>query len=114
MPGRAVLFLSHGDPVALRLAASCALTAAAAGDRVDVFAFGPAVATLAEARGEPDHPAAPLFQARASGALRLYACSASVVEERLDLARAEAAFDAVVGWPTVVEWTRGVVERFFF
>jgi len=114
VPGRAALFLSHADPVALRLCASCALTAAAAGDRVDLFAFGPAVTALASAGDDPDHPASPLFRARRAGELRLFACSASVVEERLDSAEAERAFDAVVGWPTVLEWTRGVIERFFF
>jgi len=114
VPGRAALFLSHADPVALRLCAACALTAAAAGDRVDLFAFGPAVTALAAGRDEPDHPAAALFRARQAGELRLLACSASVVEERLDPAEAERAFDAVVGWPTVLEWTRGVVDRFFF
>jgi hypothetical protein len=48
------------------------------------------------------------------GEVRLFACSASVAEERVDPARAERAFDAVVGWPTVLEWSRGVVDRFFF
>jgi uncharacterized protein (DUF58 family) len=112
---RVVVFLSHADETALRLAGSCALTAAAAGDRVDVYLFGPAVRALVESHeGEPDDPAARLHDARRSGTCRLVACSASVVEERVPLADAERALDAVVGWPTVLEWSRGVVDRFSF
>jgi hypothetical protein len=54
-----------------------------------------------------------LAQARGSGC-RLIACSASVVAEKVALADAERALDAVVGWPTILEWSRGVVDRFFF
>ncbi|HSM91263.1 MAG TPA: DsrE family protein [Anaeromyxobacteraceae bacterium] len=115
--GRAVVFLSHADAGALRLAASCALTAAAMGDRVDVFLFGPAVRAVVEAAldGDPadDDEAAMLARARAPGC-RLIACSAGVVAEKIDLGDAERALDAVVGWPTILEWSRGVVDRFFF
>jgi predicted peroxiredoxin len=117
-PARTVVFLSHADPGALRLAASCALTAAAMGDRVDVFLFGPAVRAVVEAAlegppGDGDDEVALLAQARGSGC-RLVACSASVVAEKLHLADAERALDAIVGWPTILEWSRGVVDRFFF
>jgi uncharacterized protein (DUF58 family) len=112
---RVVVFLYHGDETALRLAGSCALAAVALGDRVDVFLFGGAVRALVEAYGgEPDDPAALLHQARKAGACRLIACSASVVAEKVPLPDAERALDAVVGWPTVLEWSRGVVDRFFF
>jgi hypothetical protein len=36
------------------------------------------------------------------------------VEARVDAEAADAALDAIVGWPTVMEWSRGVVDRFFF
>ncbi|WP_242341611.1 MULTISPECIES: DsrE family protein [unclassified Anaeromyxobacter] len=116
MPDRRVaVFLSHADPGALRLAGSCALAAASMGDRVDVYLFGQAVpAVVAAHDAEPDEPGALLHQARAAGACRLVACSASVVEEKVPLDAAEQALDAVVGWPTVIEWSRGVVDRFFF
>jgi uncharacterized protein (DUF58 family) len=113
MSRRVTVFLSHDDAVALRLAGSCALAAASMGDRVDVFVFGPALPAIVQAAGEPDHPAALVLEARAAGC-RVLACSASVVEERVELDEANRAFDAVVGWPTVVEWSRGVVDRFFF
>jgi hypothetical protein len=116
MPDRRVaVFLSHADDAALRLAGSCALAAAASGTQVDVYLFGPAVRALVEAHGgEPDEPGARLHEARAVGRCRLVACSASVVEEKVPLAAAERALDAVVGWPTILEWSRGVTERFSF
>ncbi len=114
MPSRLAIFLSHADDTALRLAGACALTGASMGDRVDVFVFGPAVPALVEAGDEPDHPAASLLRAREGGDVRLLACSASVVEQKVTPEGAERTFDAVVGWPTVIEWSRGVVDRFFF
>jgi hypothetical protein len=112
---RVVVFVTRGDEVSLRLAGSCALAASAAGDRVDVYLFGRAVPAVVAALGaEPDEPGALLHDARRAGACRLVACSASVVAERVDLAAAEHALDAVVGWPTVLEWSRGVVDRFSF
>lgn len=115
MPDRRVaVFLSRGDDTALRLAGSCALAAAAAGDRVDVYLFGGAVRPVVEAlEAEPDEAGARLHEARRLGC-RLVACSASVVEEKVPLEDAERALDAVVGWPTVLEWSRGVVDRFHF
>jgi hypothetical protein len=114
MPGRAVLFVTRADATSLRLAGSCALSAAALDARVDVFLFGPAVRAVVEAQGDPDHEAALLLRARADSGCRLLACSASLLEEGVEPGRAEAVVDAVVGWPTVVEWSRGVVDRFFF
>lgn len=112
---RVVVFLSHADDTALRLAGSCALAAAAMGGRVDVYLFGSAVRAVVEAHGElPDEAGARLHEARAAGRCRLIACSASVVEEKVPLEEAERALDGVVGWPTILEWSRGVTERFFF
>lgn len=113
MPGRVAIFLSHSDDDALRLAGSCALAAIAMESRVDVFVFGPAVPALLAAEGDPDHAGTRLLAARAAGC-RLLACSASVVEEKVDPAEAAAGYDAVVGWPTVHDWSGGVVDRFFF
>ena len=115
MADRVVLFLTHADAVALRLAGSCAMAAVSTGQRVDVFLFGPAVPAVVEAHGDPEHPGSLLHQARASGgSCRLLACSAGLVSGKVEPGRAEAALDAVVGWPTVLEWSRGVIDRFFF
>lgn len=114
VPGRVAIFLSHADETALRLAGSCAATAAALGDRVDVFLFGPALTAIRDAMLEDEHAGTLLVQSRELGTVRLVACSASLVEARMDPAEAERTFDAVVGWPTIVEWSRGVVDRFSF
>jgi predicted peroxiredoxin len=112
---RTIVFLSHADEASVRLAGSCALTAAAMGGRVDVFLLGEAVRAVVEAAGERDEgPARALFQARGAGNCRLLACSAGLVESGIDPAAAQEALDAVVGWPTILEWTRGVPDRFFF
>ena len=113
---RVVVFLSHADASSLRLAGSCALAAAALGDRVDVYLFGPAVPAVVAAAGEgdPDDPASlHAEQARGAGC-RLVACSARVVEQKVSLDDAGRALDAVVGWPTILEWSSGVVDRYFF
>ncbi len=114
MAGRAVVFVTRADATALRLAGSCALAAVAMGDRVDVFLFGAAVRATLEAAGDPEAGASLLWQARGSGQCRLLACSASVVAEKVEPGAAERALDAIVGWPTVIEWSRDVVDRFFF
>ncbi len=114
MAERVILFVSHSDADALRLAGSCALAASSMEQRVDVFLFGPAVAALVESDGDPEHPGALLHRAKGMGTCRLLGCSAGLVEHRVDPARAQAALDAVIGWPTVMEWSRGVVDRFFF
>ncbi len=114
MTDRTVLFVSSAAPHALRSAGSCALAAVAMEHRVDVFLTGPAVgAVVAGHDGDADEPTALLHQARAAGA-RLIACSASVVEQRVALHAAESALDAVVGWPTILEWSKGVTDRFSF
>ncbi|HTP50164.1 MAG TPA: DsrE family protein [Anaeromyxobacteraceae bacterium] len=114
MQRRTAVFLARADETALRLAGSCALAAVAMGDRVDVFLFGDAVRAFLGEGEDPGGAARPLAEARSSGACRIFACSQSTVEARVDLERAEAALDAVVGWPTILEWTRGVPDRFFF
>jgi uncharacterized protein (DUF58 family) len=111
---RVVIFLSHADETALRLAGSAALASTSMGDRVDVFLFGPAVPAVVAAREEGEGAAGLLQQARSAGLCRLIACSASLVEERVDPSAADQSLDAVVGWPTVIEWSRGVVDRFYF
>ena len=123
---RTLVFLTRPDGTAVRMAGSCALAAAAMGDRVDVFLLGEAVRAVVEAAGEQagagsgervvetDDAAVALFQARSAGTCRIFACSQGVVESGLDPAAAQAVLDAVVGWPTILEWTRGVADRFFF
>jgi predicted peroxiredoxin len=111
---RTLVFLSHPDEAALRMAGSCALAAAAMGDRVDVFLLGAAIRAVVEGAGEPDEPSRALFQARQAGTCRIFACSQGLVESGLPPTMAQEVLDAVVGWPTILEWSRGVSDRFFF
>jgi sulfur relay (sulfurtransferase) DsrF/TusC family protein len=111
---RTLVFLTRPDGAAVRMAGSCALAAAALGGRVDVFLLGEAVRAVVEGAGDPDEAAAALFQSRQAGACRIFACSQGLVESGLDPAAAQQVLDAVVGWPTILEWTRGVADRFFF
>jgi predicted peroxiredoxin len=111
---RVALFVARADDGALRLAGSCALAASAMDRRVDVFLLDEAVRAVVEAHSDPDAPGHRLHQARAAGNCRIFACSESLVGSGIDPAQAETALDAVVGWPTILEWTRGVVDRHFF
>ena len=108
------MFLSHPDDAALRMAGSCALAAAAMGDRVDVFLLGAAVRAVVEGAGEPDEPSRALFQARQAGTCRNLSPARRVRGVGLPPAAAQEVLDAVVGWPTILEWSRGVSDRFFF
>jgi predicted peroxiredoxin len=111
---RVVVFLSRGDDAAVRLAGSCALASVAMGRRVDVFLLGDGVRAVLDARDEPDAPGHRIHQARAGGACRLFACSESLLGAGVEPRDAEGALDAVVGWPTILEWTRGVADRHSF
>jgi sulfur relay (sulfurtransferase) DsrF/TusC family protein len=111
---RVAVFLSRGDDAAVGLAGSCALAGVAMGRRVDVFLLGDGVRAVLDARDEPDAPGHRLHRARAAGACRLFACSESLVGAGLSPQDAEGALDAVVGWPTILEWTRGVADRHSF
>jgi len=112
MERRIAVFLSRATDEAVRLAGSCALTAVSMGDRVDVYLLGEAVRAVVEGADE-EGAAKSLLSARGAGA-HLFACSQSTVEAKLGRGQAEAVLDAVVGWPTILEWTRGVADRFFF
>jgi predicted peroxiredoxin len=115
MERRVAVFLTRSDPTALRLAGSCALAAAAMGAQVQVFLLGDAVRAVVEAAGDdPDVPGGALHRARETGSCQLLACSQSVVESGLDPGAVQDVLDAVVGWATILEWTRGVADRFSF
>jgi len=115
MERRVAVFLTRGEAPAVRMAGSCALAAAALGARVQVFLLGDAVRAAVEGAGDdPDAPGAALHRAREAGACQLVACSQGVVESGLDPGAVQDVLDAVVGWATILEWSRGVEERFSF
>jgi predicted peroxiredoxin len=113
-----LLILAHGGSWDRRFqATSLAASVAAAGGRAEVALFFAALDAWARDRWDeldPDPPlAAAAIQAaafpplssllgpgRESGAIRLYACSASAGLLGLDPAEVQARVDALAGWPT--------------
>jgi len=113
-----LLILAHGAEWDRRYQVSAlASTAAAAGDRVDLALFFGALDAWARGGWDRLDPAPPvdpnrlvgldfpplshlLDTARASGQLRLYACSASARILGLDPCELQSKVDAVCGWQT--------------
>jgi predicted peroxiredoxin len=100
--------------------AALAASAAALGDRVEIALFTSALSHWVEEtwdRLDPSPPltakrveevgfpslAAMLDQARETGNLRLYGCSAAARLLGLDLAKVQERVDAVVGWQTFTQ-----------
>jgi peroxiredoxin family protein len=129
---RVAVFLHSGDYDRMHQGLSAAAAAAASGRPVDVFFFWWALERLAQGRlGEPEfspprEDVADRFEQRqvptlsdllahlrASGHGTLYACSGSLPLLGLDLARAQAVVDQVVGWSRILQITAGVVDRFY-
>ncbi|HEX4951823.1 MAG TPA: hypothetical protein VF017_00295 [Thermoanaerobaculia bacterium] len=99
---------------------SLAASAAAAGQRVEIALFFAALASWVEERWDDLDPASPLTRARLiaaqapslaamltpgreAGAIRLFACSASVRYLGLDAARVQAQVDAILGWQSFAD-----------
>ncbi|MGD2113999.1 MAG: DsrE family protein [Acidobacteriota bacterium] len=94
-----------------------AASAASVGDRVEIALFNAALASWVEGAWDHLDPAPPLAasrieeagfpplsemldQARETGDLRLFGCSAAARLLGLDLAQVQRRVDAVVGWQT--------------
>jgi len=113
-----LLILAHGGSWEMRFqVSSLAASAAASGARVDVALFFGALDAWVGGRWDDLDPSPPLAAARleslampplssmlepgrADGSIHLYACSASTRLLGLDLARVQAAVDAILGWQT--------------
>jgi len=128
---RVAIFLHSGEYDRLHQGCSIAATASAMGRPVDVFFFWYALEALVQGKlGEPRFPGrediaerfesgqfptaqALLDAAKATGKCTTYACTASssLVGTRPD--RIAELVDHHVGWASILEVTRGVVERFY-
>jgi predicted peroxiredoxin len=113
-----LLILAHAETWECRFQVSAlAASSAAVGQKVELALFFAALASWVEGRWDALDPAPPLTaerlvevqapsltamleDARATGHLRLYACSASMHFLALDPARVQARVDAVLGWQT--------------
>jgi predicted peroxiredoxin len=110
-----ILLLRDGNESALNDAAAMAAAAVSLGIDVILVWFGAALETLVSGRieelGEEEAGAGRLLRdARETGRLRSFACSASAVQAGADAVRARV--DEVIGWPSVVSLIRSAERAF--
>ena len=128
---RVAVFLHSADADRLHQGCAIAASASAAGRPVDLYFFWFALEALASgklaessfpgrddvaARFERfDYPSAQalLDAARATGRCTLYACTASSGLVGLAPDRVASLVDHHVGWATILEASRGVIDRFY-
>jgi predicted peroxiredoxin len=98
-----------------------AMTAAAVSLGIDVTLiwFDAALEALVSGRlseGEADAGNAGrlLREAREAGSVRLLACSASIVNRRVDRDRISRCVDGIVGWPTAISLIRSAERSFIW
>jgi predicted peroxiredoxin len=98
---------------------AAAMTAAAVSLGIDVTLiwFDSALEALVSGRlseepGESGAAGRLLREARETGSVRFLACSASMVNRRLDRQALSASVDELVGWPTAVSLIRSAERSF--
>ncbi len=119
-----LLILAHGGTWDLRFQiSSLAASAAAAGEGVEIALFFGALDAWVRGRWDQIDPAPPvtaeriealdlpplsemLTEGRESGAIRLYACSASLRFLDLTTAEAQPRVDAILGWQSFAKKIR--------
>jgi len=118
-----LIILAHGGSWDMRFqVSSLAASAAAAGEEVEIALFFGALDSWVAERWDALDPAPPvaaerlealgmaplstlLAPGREAGRIRVYACSASSRILGLEMARVQAAVDAVLGWQTLSRMT---------
>ena len=135
MGSRVAIFLHAGEYDRMHEALSVAAAAASSGRGVDVyftwFALERLLAGALDAPGPDDFgdrddlresfaekgfPSLRqlLDSARATGNVRLVACTGSLAIIGSNLERAREKVDELVGWGTILDRTLGVTDRFFY
>lgn len=128
--GPLVLFVTRGDYEAMHLALSAALAAVSLGRKVELYFFWFALERLARGRMvEADLRAdvadamerrqVPSLQAlyqevRKSGLSSAFACSGSLAALGLLPTEVEPHVDALIGWTSILQRTRGASDRLTF
>jgi peroxiredoxin family protein len=131
MSERLAVFLHSGDYDRVQQGLSIAVSGAAAGRPVDVFffwwaldrlirgdldapSFGPGREEVSEEFTEKGFPTLRqlLASAKATGLVRLHACSGSLAILGKTPLAVEGKVDEVVGWAAILERTAGVTDRF--
>jgi len=131
MDTRLAIFLQSGDYDRVHQGFSIAVTAATTGRQVEVFLFwwalerllrddldapdfGPGREEMAEEFVERGFPTIRqlLEAARASGRVRIFACTGSMAILGFTPPAVQDKVDELVGWSTILDRTAGVVDRF--
>ena len=69
---------------------------------------------LSEDQGEPGGAGGLLREARETGSVRFLACSASMVNRKLDRRALAESVDELVGWPTAISLIRSAERSFIW
>ena len=112
-----VLLLQRGTADSLYEAAAMTASAVTLGLDVTLIWFDAALEALVSGRlseddGDFGDAARLLRESRETGGVRSLACSASLVNRRLDREDLSRAVDAVVGWPTAISLIRSAERSF--
>ena len=67
---------------------------------------------LSDGQSEPGSAGSLLREARETGSVRFLACSASMVNRKLDRQKLAASVDELVGWPTAISLIRSAERSF--
>ncbi|HLN58709.1 MAG TPA: DsrE family protein [Thermoanaerobaculia bacterium] len=114
-----VLLLQRDSEDVLYEAAAMTAAAVSLGIDVTLIWFDAALEALVSGRlseGEADESNAGVLlrEAREAGSVRLLACSASMVNRRIDRDRISARVDGIVGWPTAISLIRSAERAFIW
>ncbi|HKF41759.1 MAG TPA: hypothetical protein VKG01_01535 [Thermoanaerobaculia bacterium] len=112
-----VLLLQRDSPDTLYEAAAMTAGAVSLGLDVTLIWFDAALESLVSGRLSEDDPdlgsaARLLRESRETGNVRVLACSASLVNRRLDRAAVSSRVDGLVGWPTAISLIRSAERSF--
>ncbi len=114
-----VLLLQRDAEDVLYEAAAMTAAAVSLGIPVTLIWFDAALEALvsgrlSEERADAGGAGLLLREAREAGGVRSLACSASMVNRRLDRDRIAACVDGVVGWPTAISLIRSAERSFIW
>ena len=112
-----VLLVQSGEQDSLYEAAAMTAADVSLGIAVTLIWFDAALdalvsGRLAEDGGELRSASRLLAEAREAGTVRLLACSASIVDRRIDRDALARSVDEVVGWPTAISLIRSAERSF--
>jgi len=114
-----VLLLQRDSEDVLYEAAAMTAAAVSLGIDVTLIWFDAALEALASGRlaeeeAEAGNAGRLLHEAREAGSVRLLACSASMVNRRIDRDRLSRCVDDIVGWPTAISLIRSAERSFIW